>query len=201
MRLFAIVVAALISVVSAETFTVLVGENGGLTYNPESVVAKVGDVVAFRFLAKNHTVTQSTFAKPCEAMITPTAGIDSGFLPVPAGATQFPEWSFTIDNDTTPFWFYCAQAPHCAKGMVFAVNPTAEKTYAAFKAAALATTATNTTGSGSPSGSNPTQTSGTTAGTGADSSPSASTTNGARTMTGKTAGVLAVVGLVAGLVL
>lgn len=33
---------------------------------------------------------------------------------------------------------YCGQTGHCTKGMVFAVNPTQEKSLAAFKAAALA---------------------------------------------------------------
>lgn len=66
MHFFA-VAAALVSVVYAERFTVTVGENGGLTYSPESfvlfslirsvdldlflpssVIAKVGDTVAFR---------------------------------------------------------------------------------------------------------------------------------------------------------
>lgn len=67
MQIFA-VVAALVSVVYAERFTVTVGDNGGLTYSPESlvplfslirsvdldlflpssVIAKVGDTVAFR---------------------------------------------------------------------------------------------------------------------------------------------------------
>ncbi|KAG5635116.1 hypothetical protein H0H81_012396 [Sphagnurus paluster] len=185
MRFFA-VAAALFAVAAAENFTVTVGENGGLTYNPESVVAKVGDVIAFRFMSKNHTVTQSTFLKPCEAMTTPTVGIDSGFQAVPAGATEFPEWSFTVDDDKTPFWFFCNQAPHCARGMVFAVNPTAEKTFATFKATAMGatsnTTGTGSTGSGSAAGSTPTG-------------------NGAGIVTGNRALVLASLGLVAGLVL
>jgi len=44
MRFF-VVVSVLFSVVAAANFTVLVGENGGLTYTPESVVAKIGDTV------------------------------------------------------------------------------------------------------------------------------------------------------------
>ncbi|KAF5382494.1 hypothetical protein D9615_003040 [Tricholomella constricta] len=199
MRFFA-VAAALFTVVSAETFTVLVGDNAGLTYSPESVVAKVGDTVAFRFLSKNHTVTQSTFAKPCEAMTAPTTGIDSGFQAVPPGATEFPEWSFTLDDDKAPIWFFCNQAPHCARGMVFAVNPSAEKTFASFKATAMgATDPAGAGGSSTTGGANPTGT-GASGAAGSDgASPPAG--NGARMVTGSGAALLATLGVVAGLVL
>jgi len=33
--------------------------------------------------------------------------------------------------------FYCKQATHCGKGMVFSINPTAEKTHAQFKEKAM----------------------------------------------------------------
>jgi len=42
-------------------------------------------------------------------MTTPTAGIDSGYMPVAAGATSFPQWSFTMTNASAPLWFYCRQ--------------------------------------------------------------------------------------------
>ncbi|GLB38218.1 hypothetical protein LshimejAT787_0500830 [Lyophyllum shimeji] len=178
------------SVVAAENITVLVGQNGGLTFTPESVNAKAGDTIAFRFMSKNHTVTQSSFAKPCERLTTPNTGIDSGFQAVPANATAFPEWSFTVDDDKTPFWFFCAQAPHCSKGMVFSVNPTADKTHAAFKATAMG-------GTVAPNGSS---TSGSPTATSAGGAPSP-TGNGARIVGGNSAALLATLGLVAGLVL
>ncbi|KAG6833457.1 hypothetical protein H0H87_006824 [Tephrocybe sp. NHM501043] len=181
MRFFT-VAAALIPIVAAETFNVLVGQNGTLTYAPESIVAKAGDIVNFQFLAKNHTVTQSTFAKPCEPLTTPTVGINSGFQAVPANATAFPQYSITIEDDKTPFWFYCAQAPHCSKGMVFAINPTAEKTFTAFKATAMGATANTTTSGATPTG-------------------SPSNGNGASILSGNSAALLATLGLVAGLVL
>lgn len=37
-------------------------------------------MVQFVFLAKNHTVTQSSFANPCVKM---EGGMDSGFMPNP----------------------------------------------------------------------------------------------------------------------
>jgi hypothetical protein len=64
-------------------------------------------------------------------------GFDSGWVFVPEGNTESPEWNLTITDDTkrkydvialklilTPspaLWFYCKQlapAPHCLVGMV-----------------------------------------------------------------------------------
>ncbi|ESK95240.1 serine-threonine rich [Moniliophthora roreri MCA 2997] len=201
MRFFPIV-AALVSVAAAETFTVVVGGNQSLTYSPESVNAKVGDTIQFQFVAKNHTVTQSTFAKPCERMSTPTQGVDSGFLPVPQNATEFPVWSFTLNDASAPLWFYCAQQPHCSRGMVFSVNPTADKTHAAFKANAMGGAAGGA--SGSASGGSAAATS-SAPGTGASASPGGATStrsgNGALSMTMNAAGLVSIVSLVAGLLL
>ncbi|KAF5319940.1 hypothetical protein D9611_011032 [Ephemerocybe angulata] len=124
-----------VSTVLGATFTVTVGNNASLLYEPSSVMAKAGDVIEFEFTSKNHTVTQSTFDKPCVAKAD---GVNSGFQLVPAGTTIFPKWSITVQNDTAPLWFFCAQAPHCSKGMVFAINPTAEKTFDMFHTTALA---------------------------------------------------------------
>jgi len=196
---FSTIVAALVPVafVSAETFTVIVGGNSSLTYEPSSVTAAAGDTIAFQFQSKNHTVTQSSFASPCTNLTT--GGIDSGFWAVATGATEFPQWSFTLNNASAPLWFYCRQTGHCGKGMVFAVNPTAEKSFAAFQAAAEAS-ATGTTGS-SASGSAGTTATGTSAGT--SSTPSAGTTSGAMSLKhgGSAASLLALVGLVAGMAL
>jgi len=189
---FSTVVAALVSIVAVsaqQNFTVIVGGNGTLTYSPTSVNASVGDTIAFQFASKNHTVTQSTFAAPCENMTTPTAGIDSGFMPVAAGTTSFPQWSFTMTNASAPLWFYCRQTGHCEQGMVFAVNPTAAKSFAAFQAAAKASSS-----DGSPASSSSTS-------TGSSSTPSASATGGAIKHSGNAAIALAVVGIAAGVLL
>lgn len=51
----------------------------------------------------NHTVTQSTFASPCEPE---TGGFDSGWVFVPSGETDIPEWNLTITDDSKrPFAF------------------------------------------------------------------------------------------------
>jgi hypothetical protein len=78
-------------------------------------------------------------------------GIDTGFVPVPPNATSFQQFRFTVNNASVPLWFYCRQTGfvipplaltcsfnplphrHCQKGMVFAINPTATHSFAAFQ--------------------------------------------------------------------
>jgi len=199
---FSAIVPALLSagVALGEVITVQVGANNSLTYNPPSVNATVGDTIMFEFMAKNHTITQSTFADPCTLMTLAngTTGVDSGFMPVSANATSFPTFSFTIQNASAPLWFYCKQTGHCAKGMVFAINPTAAKSFSAFQTAAEATgsNSTSTSGSAPASGSGAAST----ASGSAASTSSTSTTSGAGAVrVGGAALALSVVGLVAGL--
>jgi len=192
---FSTVVTALVPIVAVaaqQTFTVIVGANSTNTFTPTSVNASVGDTIAFQFQSKNHTATQSTFAAPCMNLTTPTMGIDSGFMPVAAGATSFPQWSFTMTNASAPLWFYCRQTGHCQQGMVFAINPTTNKSFAAFQAAAKASNSNGTPGSASASAS----------GTSTSSTPSASAkSGGAMRHSGNAATVLAVVGIAAGVLL
>jgi plastocyanin len=225
---FALTSAALATfatVASAVQTQVIVG-GGPLAYNPPQVTAAVGDTIQFVFMPKNHTVTQSTFAAPCQAMPN---GLDSGFVPVAANATSTQAFTITV-NTTTPLWFYCRQVEyvtcstpsvfhslglsyalffsHCQNGMVFAVNPTANKTFAAFQGAA---NASGTTTSASPSassgssgtGTGSTGTGSTATGAGASSSPSSTSTkpNGALTVGAHAGGLLTVVGFVAGILL
>jgi len=119
--------------VTAAQFNVTVGGSAGLVFTPEFVTAQPGDTVFFTFKQKNHTVTQSTFAGPCQPMAN---GFDSGFVPVPAENVDgpFPAAQLAV-RDTQPIWVYCRQAGHCQQGMVFAVNP-GDK-FAAFKANAM----------------------------------------------------------------
>lgn len=49
-------------------------------------------------------------------------------------------------NTTEPLFYYCSVGAHCPNGMVAAVNPTADLTVAAYKAAAKGKTATRPTG-------------------------------------------------------
>jgi len=145
--------AALLPLVSyAADIPVAVGQSG-LTFVPSSVTAAEGDVVVFSFYPKNHTVTQSTFAAPCTAL---AGGADSEFVGV-ASADTPTVWNYTVANASAPLWFHCAQtAPvnHCTSGMVFAINPSATKTFAEFQDAAKGVTASNgtTTGAGTATG-------------------------------------------------
>jgi len=133
---------ALLPFISATVIDVQVGA-AGLTYSPEAIFAQPGDQVVFHFHAKNHTVTQSSFAEPCGKK---DGGINSGFMPVPVNQTDnLPTFTVTV-NDTNPTWIYCAQAAntvnsHCGAGMVFAINcgpDGSANSFSSFKASALA---------------------------------------------------------------
>lgn len=52
---------------SSSTHTVEVGEDG-LSFVPNTTTAAVGDTIVFKFYPQNHTVTQSSFEKPCEPL-------------------------------------------------------------------------------------------------------------------------------------
>ncbi|KAH9930623.1 Cupredoxin [Fomitopsis serialis] len=204
---FSAIVPALLSagVALGEVITVQVGGNNSLTYNPPSVNATVGDTIMFEFMSKNHTITQSTFADPCTLMTLAngTTGVDSGFMPVAANSTSFPTFSFTLQNASAPLWFYCKQTGHCAKGMVFAINPTAAKSFSAFQAAAEKTASgSNSTGGGAGSASGSAGAggaAGTASGTAATTSSTSTTSGAGAVRVGGAAFMLSVVGLVAGL--
>ncbi|KAH7102095.1 hypothetical protein BKA62DRAFT_770049 [Auriculariales sp. MPI-PUGE-AT-0066] len=146
----------------------------GLAFNPTSVTAKSGDDIVFTFklpdsvenpTAVPHTVTQSSFEKPCSQA---AGGFDSG--PDVNGADGK---TFTYHvNDTKPAWFFCA--PHCKLGMVFAVNaPETGNTFANFQTAARAAAAVEYTPPAAPSDS---QSSGPSDTQSSASAPSATTT-------------------------
>jgi len=189
-------IATLATVASAANFEIRVG-NGSLTFNPPQVNATTGDTLQFIFYPKNHTVTQSTFKAPCQPM---SGGVDSGYQPVPANATNAPSWTIMV-NSTDPQWFYCKQTSHCQGGMVFALNPTANKSFDTFQATAKASAADGTP----PASSNTTGTgSGTSAGSGtgaAATSSSTSNPNGAVASGVRAGGLLAMVGIAASILL
>jgi len=95
------------------THQVTVGGAAGLVYSPESVVAAVGDMVVFTFMASNHTVTQSAFAEPCKKLPT---GMDSGFMANINNTVSPPPQMAMQVTVATPIWFYCRQSGHCGKG-------------------------------------------------------------------------------------
>ncbi|KAJ3765342.1 hypothetical protein EV361DRAFT_591189 [Lentinula raphanica] len=222
---FSVAAATLLSAalsVKAANFSVVVGFNNMLAFNPTNLTGVAnGDTVSFQFQSKNHSVVQSTFAAPCTA-----AGVSSGYQNVSdPTASTFPTWSLTVEDASAPLWFFCSQttpAVHCQAGMVFAINPTAAKSFDAFQQAAMATNATSPAGQ-NPSGSIVSGTAGATdsalsvsgstlAPTATSGAGSSSTSSGASAgstsangashlMSGNSISVLAVAGLVAGLVL
>lgn len=118
----------------------------------------VGDSVTFIFEYMNHTVTQSSFATPCQPLVNGTqTGFNSGFQAVAQTATQNPAWTLEVTGPA-PIWFYCAQTgtpSHCQSGMVGAINAaaTGNKTFAAFQAAAMgAAGGASASGAGTPTG-------------------------------------------------
>lgn len=202
----------------AATFDVIVGA-GGLKFQPSSVAAAVGDTINFVFNVPgtNHTATLSTFGTPCVASMPGV--VDSGFNAVKADdPTTFRNWSITLDK-TDPLWFYCAQGKHCQNGMVFAVNPTADKTFDKFVQNAAAggnSTAASSSGapaasgsasasSGAPAASGSVKPSGSASASASASASSAATSggagNGAEVLPRSVAGVLAAVAGVAVFVL
>ncbi len=114
---------------------------GGLHFDPDNVVAQVGDVVEWHFLPANHTVAQSSFGEPCKPLDT-GAGFFAGFQPTASG--QAPDVFQIVVEDTKPVWYYCAQTKgnHCQAGMAGVINQNFDSqtnTLAAYKAAAALT--------------------------------------------------------------
>ncbi|KAJ3991427.1 hypothetical protein F5050DRAFT_1794247 [Lentinula boryana] len=145
------------------THNITVGINGQLAFGPANISAAIGDIVEFTFLAKNHSVVQSSFSEPCTPLVD---GFNLGFHPVDANTTG-PTLSITVNN-TSPIWGYCAQTSpvsHCGSGMVFSINAveSGANNFAAFLALAEATLANSTSeaasGGGTASASAPSSTS------------------------------------------
>lgn len=95
-----------------------------LTFTPNSVQAAPGDILQFQFASRNHTVTQSIPTNPCQPNLD-GPGVDetvhSGFIAFSNDDTHVGTFNVPV-RDTEPMFLYCAQAQHCQKGMVMAVN-------------------------------------------------------------------------------
>lgn len=106
---------------SSKVHRVIVGAGGDYRFRPSYIIADIGDIVKFHFLALNHTVTSSSLLDPC--------------IPSDLSTTGFYHYNrFNRSNDfedflvtrTDPQWFFCQQKEpisHCSRGMVFAINP------------------------------------------------------------------------------
>ncbi|KAI9783085.1 MAG: hypothetical protein M1839_004254 [Geoglossum umbratile] len=109
---------------SQKTLKVVVGglKDGkpDLTFKPNNVDAKIGDIVELNFLAANHTLTQSEFLTPC----TFNKQFDTGFNQFNPNSTDGLKVVRYEVKSEKPLWFYCKQpvGNHCGKGMVFGIN-------------------------------------------------------------------------------
>lgn len=66
----------------AETVAVAIGRNG-FTFTPNTIQAAEGDVVEFRFWARNHSVVRGNWSKAC--VPDSDGGFFSGFFPTAEG--------------------------------------------------------------------------------------------------------------------
>lgn len=105
-------------------------------FSPSSVSASIGDTILFLFESGNHSLTQSTFDKPCSPL---SNGFDSGYEPnVDNQVTPTPNYTISVTS-TGSQWFYSKQGSECKSGMVFALNPSGSQTFSTFRQNALNT--------------------------------------------------------------
>ncbi|TFK23164.1 hypothetical protein FA15DRAFT_670774 [Coprinopsis marcescibilis] len=97
-------------------------ENPGAVFDPQVIVAELGDVVIFNFTQGNHTATQALFASPCipaNRVDTTINGFDSGFRDA-GNFTAITTLPVPVTDPNTTIWFYDHNT--CAEGGVGGVN-------------------------------------------------------------------------------
>jgi plastocyanin len=80
--------SAATAVSTGKVFDVNVGNlKAELVFEPDTIIASVGDIINFHFYPINHSVAQSSFDKPCQPLEGGVRQIPifSGFLPVKSG--------------------------------------------------------------------------------------------------------------------
>ncbi|KND88999.1 hypothetical protein TOPH_06250 [Tolypocladium ophioglossoides CBS 100239] len=94
----------------------------GLQFDPDNVVAEIGDIVEWHFLPKNHSIAQSNFAEPCQPLADGTSFF-AGFNFV-TQQNQAPDVFQIVVKDKKPIWYYCPQQTGslCQNGMVGVIN-------------------------------------------------------------------------------
>ncbi|KAK8168179.1 hypothetical protein BKA80DRAFT_341086 [Phyllosticta citrichinensis] len=111
---------------SGTTHTIAVNRENG-KFDPDSVLADVGEFVAFQFYPGNHSVARSEYGYPCipyglSASNRTGRGFWSGWKPFVAG--DLPEFIIRI-NRVEPLWYYDATPGYCQSySMVGVINPT-----------------------------------------------------------------------------
>ncbi|KAL2686410.1 hypothetical protein IWX47DRAFT_907356 [Phyllosticta citricarpa] len=111
---------------SGTTHTIAVNRENG-KFDPDSVLANVGEFVAFQFYPGNHSVARSEYGYPCipyslSGRNRTGRGFWSGWKPFVAG--DLPEFVLRI-NRVEPLWYYDAAPGYCQSfSMVGVINPT-----------------------------------------------------------------------------
>ena len=71
---------------TSQDHKIIVGGTDILAFQPANITAQPGDTITFEFHQKNHTVTQSSFAAPCQELASTSTsgqvGFDSGLYVV-----------------------------------------------------------------------------------------------------------------------
>ncbi|KAK4208843.1 extracellular serine-rich protein [Rhypophila decipiens] len=130
-----ITLLSLLSSASAATIKIDVGKSG-LTFSPDSVTAKTGDILEYHFQGPvPHSVAQSDFSSPCNP--SKTGGFYSGMIGTAGNGEDSDVFRVTV-NSTSPIFFYCGVPGHCEGGMAGVVNPSSSgsETLEAYKNAA-----------------------------------------------------------------
>jgi len=134
--------AAAATATPATVHTVAVG-NGAFTFEPNTTIAAVGDIVEFMFYGSalgfsglTHSVVEADAGAPCVPMAGNTGFFSGGFT---TSGTAANETVFVLNiTGTDPIWFFCGFPTHCGTGMVGVINPptTGNDTIETFAAAA-----------------------------------------------------------------
>ncbi|KAF7354127.1 hypothetical protein MVEN_01100100 [Mycena venus] len=103
---------------------------GPIRFIPFAAKAPDGTTVRFQWIAgtgSNFSIAQSSASDPCKPI---PGGFDSGFRVGTAGSTDSPEWSFTVEDDRTPVFFFAQQGVQVSSCLdaFFVVNPSQNET-------------------------------------------------------------------------
>ncbi|KXH59189.1 extracellular serine-rich protein [Colletotrichum salicis] len=95
---------------------------GGLRFDPDNVVAEIGDIVEWHYLPRNHSIAESNFGNPCNPLADGSSFF-SGFNFFTTEGQSANVFQIVVE-DKKPIWYYCAQnaGQHCKNGMVGVIN-------------------------------------------------------------------------------
>lgn len=101
-------------------------------FTPTVVNASIGDTITFRFFPRLHSVVLADYDSPCVPWSVRNLGEDdkwSGLIEEDDYSELNKQWTIKVTTED-PQFFYCSGPTSCNEwGMVFAINPTEEKTW------------------------------------------------------------------------